>query len=97
MAGKTAMRMRVSDSSGERTIVCGQSDFIKLEREYGISTTALASEMRLEWVAYIAFVRLRKDGATALDFDAWLDTDPEVELLDDDDADNSGNELAPQD
>lgn len=87
-----SIRMRVNDS---QNIVVGQTDYIALERTYDVSAAELGAKMRVEWLAYLAWNRLRKQGDTTLPFEAWLDTDPNIEIVDDEAAE-SGNGEAPQ-
>jgi hypothetical protein len=64
----------VVDASGVRTtVVTGQADIIAMERKFNVAASALASEARQEWVAFLAYNAQRRTGGTSLDFDSWIE------------------------
>lgn len=62
-----------------RTITVGPADMIRFERIYNVGVTQFSGEsMRYEWLAYLAWSALKREKATPLEFDAWIDTIEEL-------------------
>ena len=62
-----------------RAVTIGPADIIRFERQYGVGVTQFSGEgMRYEWLAYLAWTALKREKATTLDFDPWLDTIEEL-------------------
>lgn len=62
-----------------RTITVGPADMIRFERIYNVGVTQFSGEsMRYEWLAYLAWSALKREKATTLEFDAWIDTIEEL-------------------
>jgi hypothetical protein len=74
---KITLRVSTNDG-GEETVVAGQADFIKFERQYGLGAVEALQQgasARVEWFAFLAWCALRRTRPGIPDFDAWIDRD----------------------
>jgi hypothetical protein len=59
----------------QRTVTVGPADIIRFERAYNVGVTQFTAEsLRYEWLAFLAWAALKREQATALEFDPWVDT-----------------------
>jgi hypothetical protein len=58
------------------------ADFVAFEGAYSRSIMNLEADLRLTDVCWLAWRSLSRTGITGLDFNAWLDTVDEVQLID---------------
>ena len=58
------LHVTFNDDHDPVDVVTSLFDVVKLERKYDIAATTLASEMRFEWLAFLAREAMRSDGHT---------------------------------
>lgn len=58
----------------EHTVETTAGDLVRLEREYQIKAAQMSVEtMSVEWVMFLAFVGLKRQGVITMTFDEFLD------------------------
>jgi hypothetical protein len=73
------LQVRTTAQDAPRVITIGPADIIRFERKYGVGVTQFSGDgMRFEWLAYLAWTALKRDNATALEFEPWIDTVEEL-------------------
>lgn len=66
-----------------RTVKIGPADIIHFERKFGVGVSQFSGDtMRYEWLAFLAWAALRREKATTLEFDPWVDTIEELMPVD---------------
>ncbi len=65
----------ITTTDGTKTVTVGPADLIRFERKYDVGVTQFdAGNLRFEWLAFLAWAVLKRQGDTPLDFDTWIDT-----------------------
>lgn len=65
------------DNADKVNVVAKPIDFMRFEREYGKSIAEFGNELHLEWVLFLAWSALRRQGEPR-EFEAWAETVVEV-------------------
>ena len=69
------INLRIEFLSGEsKEIICSASDLVKFESKYDISIATLESNLKFTHLCFLAWSSESRNKATALDFDAWMET-----------------------
>lgn len=69
------INLRIEFLNGEsKEIVCSASDLVKFESKYDISIATLESNLKFTHLCFLAWSSESRNKATALDFDAWMET-----------------------
>lgn len=71
---KINLRIEYNDSSEAKEVTCSTSDLIAFETKFNLSVTKLGEETKLTHLLYLAWHSENRRKATALDFDAWVET-----------------------
>ena len=67
--------LEITTPDGTKTVTVGPADLIRFERKYDVGVTQFdAGNLRFEWLAFLAWAVLKRQGDTPLDFDTWIDT-----------------------
>ena len=67
--------LEITTAEGTKRVTVGPADLIRFERKYDVGVTQFdAGTLRYEWLAYLAWAVLKRQGDTPLDFDAWIDS-----------------------
>lgn len=67
--------LEITTTEGTKTVKVGPADLIRFERKYDVGVTQFdAGTLRFEWLAFLAWAVLKRQGDTALDFDTWIDS-----------------------
>lgn len=67
--------LEITTTDGKKTVTVGPADLIRFERKYDVGVTQFdAGTLRFEWLAFLAWAVLKRQGDTALDFDTWIDS-----------------------
>lgn len=61
-------------STGAKEVTCTASDLVAFESKFNLSVTKLGEETKLTHLLYLAWSSEKRTKATALEFDAWVDT-----------------------
>lgn len=78
------MHVGYEDGSGVE-VNASMPDFIAFERKYDKPVQAFASDVRIEYMCYLAWHNLHRRKAVELEFDDWLNTVSELTVGDEDD------------
>ena len=71
--------LEIKTTEGTKTVTVGPADLIRFERKYDVAVTQFdAGTLRFEWLAFLGWSVLKRQGDTALDFDAWIDSIEEL-------------------
>jgi len=70
---KVALHVDYSDGSGV-DVEATAPDLIAFERNFDKPFTIFAESMRLEYVLWLGWHALKRQGKTALEFDPWIET-----------------------
>lgn len=70
---KLNLRIEFNDSK-VKDVVCSASDLVAFETKFNLSVTRLSEETKLSHLLFLAYHSEFRTKATALDFDAWVDT-----------------------
>jgi len=68
-----ALKVEYTDGSGAE-VNATAPDLIGFERHFDKPFTIFAESMRLEYVLWLGWHALKRQGKTALEFDPWIDT-----------------------
>lgn len=67
--------LEITTPEGTKTVTVGPADLIRFERKYDVGVTQFdAGTLRFEWLAYLAWAVLKRQGDTTVEFDAWIDS-----------------------
>lgn len=67
--------LEITTQDGTKTVTVGPADLIRFERKFDVGITQFdGANMRFEWLAFLAWAVLKRQGDTSLDFDSWIDT-----------------------
>lgn len=61
-------------TTGVKEITCSASDLVAFEAKFNLSVTKLGDETKLTHLLYLAWASEKRTKATALEFEAWVDT-----------------------
>ncbi len=89
-----ATKMKVTYTDG-RVIELLASPRAQVETERHFKTTDNAQAQRIESSFYLAWASLRSVGKESADYEAWLDTIADAELIDPDEADEVAQDPTP--
>jgi hypothetical protein len=70
---KIVLRLTFADGT-EKDIVCNASDLVAFESKFDISVSSLGTSTRVSYLLWLAWHSEFRTKATALEYDAWLDT-----------------------
>ena len=84
---KINLHVGFDDGSGVEA-VASMPDFIAFERKYDKPVQAFASDVRIEYMCYLAWHNLKRRKVTELEFDDWLETVTDITV-------GSEDEIAP--
>jgi hypothetical protein len=76
---KVALHVDYSDGSGV-DVVATAPDLLAFERHFDKPFTVFGTDMRLEYVLWLAWRSLNRQGKTSLEFDPWIETVANVGL-----------------
>lgn len=67
--------LEIKTTEGTKKVTVGPADLIRFERKYDVAVTQFdAGTLRFEWLAFLGWSVLKRQGDTALDFDTWIDS-----------------------
>lgn len=78
------MHVTYADESGV-DVEASMPDFIAFERKYDKPVQAFASDVRIEYMCFLAWNNLQRRKKTGLEFDEWLDTVEEIKVGEEED------------
>ena len=78
------MHVAYEDGSGV-DVDTSMPDFIAFERKFDKPVQAFASDVRIEYMCFLAWNNLRRRKKTELEFDDWLDTVAEIKVGEEED------------
>tara|TARA_R110000782_G_scaffold151311_1_gene244009 strand:+ start:187 stop:435 length:249 start_codon:yes stop_codon:yes gene_type:complete len=67
------------EDNTQKTVSAGASDLVAFETKFDLSVAKLEKEVKLTHLLYIAWHSEKRSKATALDFDAWVETVAKIE------------------
>jgi hypothetical protein len=70
---KVALHVDYSDGSGV-DVEATAPDLIAFERNFDKPFTVFAENLRLEYLVWLAWQTLKRQGKTSLEFDPWIET-----------------------
>ena len=70
---KVALKVQYDDGSGV-DVDATAPDLIAFERNFDKPFTVFADSLRLEYLVWLAWHTLKRQGKTSLEFDPWVDT-----------------------
>lgn len=73
------MHVTYADGSGV-DVTASMPDFIAFERKYDKPVNAFASDVRIEYMCFLAWNNLKRRKVTEVEFDEWLDTIAEIQV-----------------
>lgn len=76
---QVALHVSYDDGSGA-DVTATAPDLIAFERHFDKPFTVFGTEMRLEFILWLAWHSINRQGKTNMDFDAWLETVESVGL-----------------
>lgn len=76
---QVALHVSYSDGSGV-DVTATAPDLIAFERHFDKPFTVFGTEMRLEFILWLAWRSLSRQGKTGLEFDPWMETVESVGL-----------------
>jgi len=68
-----ALKVEYTDGSGAE-VNATAPDLIAFERHFDKPFTVFADNLRLEYLVWLAWQTLKRQGKTALEFDPWVET-----------------------
>jgi len=80
---KISLGVVYEDGSGT-TVQASVPDFVAFERKYDKPIAAFQTDVRIEYLSFIAWHALDRTKKTTLEFDPWLDTLAELVVGDED-------------
>jgi hypothetical protein len=67
--------LEITTAEGTKKVTVGPADLIRFERKYDVGVTQFdAGTLRFEWLAFLAWSVLKRQGDTTVEFDAWIDS-----------------------
>jgi len=76
---KIMLGVQYVDGSGAE-VTASVPDFVAFERKYDKPISAFSTDVRIEYMAFIAWHALNRTNETKLDFDGWLETLAELRI-----------------
>lgn len=74
------MQFEVTYQNGNKVLATAlPRDFVAFERQYGKSIAAFGEQTQMEWVFYLAWSPLHRNGQEPADFDGFLDIVEDVQ------------------
>ena len=70
---KINLRILFADGTS-RDITCTASDLVKFEDKFNISISRLEDDVKVTYRLFLAWASESRRKATAMDFDAWVET-----------------------
>jgi hypothetical protein len=70
---KINLRILFADGTS-RDITCTASDLVKFEDKFNISISRLQDDVKVTYLLFLAWASESRRKATAMDFDAWVET-----------------------
>jgi hypothetical protein len=70
---KISLRIDFADGTG-KDVVCSAPDFVAFEDRFNLSITRLDKDMKFTHLLYLGWHAMFRMKATALEFDAWVET-----------------------
>lgn len=70
---KLELEVNFGDGS-KQSITAKASDFVAFEERFDLSISTLGDKTKMTHLFFLAWHAQKREGATELDFEAWLDT-----------------------
>lgn len=86
------MKITVITTDGRQTTEPTIPDFVRLERNLGMTATDLEDDTSLEPMLYLCFAALSREGEVSGSFDDWLDTVRDIDSESDDEDDEAAED-----
>ena len=82
---RIALEVRYEDGAAVK-VTAAAPDLIAFERHFDKPMAVFASDVRIEWLLWLAWTTLKRQGKTGLEFDPWTATVSEIVFGDQEEA-----------